>query len=141
MGAAFALIGAGAMMFGKGIQYAAEGVSSIFSQLGGLVALLPSLYLLGPALMSIGAGLGMMAFMGIGAIPVIAALGGLALTALPLLALSGLFGGGEEEESGMGKIEEKLDTLIAVMASGGDVYLDSDKIGRTSAKNFSIITG
>jgi hypothetical protein len=140
LGAAFTLIGAGAMMFGKGIQFAAQGVSLIFSQLGGLVALIPSLYLLGPALMSIGAGLGMMAFMGIGALPVIAALGGLALAATPLLALGGLFGGDDDESDGFKKIEEKLDTLIAVIADGGDVYLDSDRIGRTAAKNFSIIT-
>ena len=92
--------------------------------------------------MGIGAGLGMIAMLGIGAIPAIAALGGLALYATPLLALGGLFGGDDDEgDGGFKKIEEKLDTLIAVIADGGNVYLDSDKIGRTSAKNFSIITG
>jgi len=65
LGAAFALMGSGAMMFGKGIMYAAQGVSSIFSQLSGLVSLIPSFYLLGGALMSIGAGLALMSFAGI----------------------------------------------------------------------------
>ena len=129
MGAAFALIGAGAMMFGMGIKFAAEGVSSIFSQLGGMVELIPSLYLLGGALMSIGAGLALMSFAGIGALPVLGALSLLAFAATPLLALGGLFGDGEEEDKSMAEISSKLDTLISVVSAGGNVYLDGDKVG------------
>jgi len=137
LGAAFALIGAGAMMFGKGIAFAAQGVTLIFSQLGGLVGLLPSLYLLGPALMSIAGGLAMMAFAGIGAMPIIGSLSLLAFAATPLLALGSLFGGDDNESEGFGKIEEKLDTLIAVISNGGNVYLDGDKVGITQAKSIS----
>jgi len=132
LGAAFALMGSGAMMFGKGIMYAAQGVSSIFSQLSGLVSLIPSFYLLGGALMSIGAGLALMSFAGIGALPVLGALSLLAFAATPLLALGGLFGDGEgEEDNSMAEISSKLDTLISVVSAGGNVYLDGDKVGET----------
>lgn len=129
LGAAFALMGAGAMMFGKGILYAAQGVSLIFTHLSGLVSLIPSFYLLGGALMSIGAGLALMSFAGIGALPVLGALSLLAFAATPLLALGGLFGDGEEEDNSMAEISSKLDTLISVVSAGGNVYLDGDKVG------------
>lgn len=142
LGAAFALVGAGAMMFGKGIQFAAIGVVSIFTGLIGLISSIPQLYLLGMALMSIAAGLGAIAFAGIAAIPALAALSGFALMATPLIALGGLFGdGGGNEDDGFAKLEAKLDTLISVISQGGDVYLDSDKVGRTQAKSFSKLTG
>ena len=141
LGAGFALIGAGALMMGKGIQFAAQGFVSIFGQLGTLVTMLPELYLLGGALMSIAAGLGAIALTGIAAIPALAALSGFALMATPLIALGGLFGDGGEDSDGFAKLEAKLDTLIEVISSGGDVYLDSDKVGRTQAKSFSRLTG
>jgi predicted HTH domain antitoxin len=140
IGAGFALIGAGALMMGKGIQFAAQGFVSIFGQLGTLVTMLPQLYLLGGALMSIAAGLGAIALTGIAAIPALAALSGFALMAAPLIALGGLFGDGGEDNDGFAKLEAKLDTLIEVISSGGNVYLDSDKIGRTQAKSFSKLT-
>ena len=52
-GAAFALMGAGALMLGKGILYAAEGISLIFSQFSGLVGMVPQLLLLVPAIYAI----------------------------------------------------------------------------------------
>lgn len=142
LGAGFALIGAGAMMLGKGIQFAAQGFVSIFGQLGTLVTMLPQLYLLGGALMSIAAGLGMIAVSGLAAIPALAALSGFVLMATPLMAVSGIFGGGsDKKDTGFAELGKKVDTLIAVISNGGDVYLDSDKIGRTQAKSFSRITG
>lgn len=141
IGAGFALIGAGAMMLGKGIQFAAQGFVSIFGQLGTLVTMLPQLYLLGGALTSIAAGLGMIAVTGLAAIPALAALTGFALIATPLIALGGLFGDGGDDSDGFAKLEAKLDTLIEVISAGGDVYLDSDRVGRTQAKSFSKLTG
>ena len=140
LGGAFALIGAGAMMFGLGVKFAAEGFSVILSQLGGLVEILPSLFLVGPALFGIAAGLSAIAISGIAAIPALAGLGKLAIVAAPLIALGSLFTGDDDQSDGFAKIEAKLDTLIGVIAAGGDVYLDSDKVGRTQAKAFSLIT-
>ena len=130
MGAAFALIGAGAMMMGKGIQYAAEGLTSIIGSLISLAANLPQLMLVGYALMGIAAGLSMLAVAGILAIPALNALSLFALVMTPLAALGGLFGdGGGEEDNSMAEISSKLDTLIAVVSAGGNVYLDGDKVG------------
>ena len=142
LGAAFALIGAGAMMFGKGIQFAAEGVVLIMQNISGLVSMIPSLYLLGGALMSIAGGLGAIALTGMAALPALAGLSLFAIAVTPIaLAAGAIFGdSGESDTDGFAKIESKLDTLINVIATGGDVYLDSDRIGRTAAKSFSIIT-
>ena len=130
MGAAFALIGAGAMMMGKGIQYAAAGLTSILGSLISLAANLPQLMLVGYALMGIAAGLSMLAVAGIFAIPALAALSTFALVMTPLVALGGLFGdGGGEEDNSMAEISSKLDTLISVVSAGGNVYLDGDKVG------------
>ena len=139
-GAQAALIGAGFMMIGLGVKFAAEGFSVILSQLGGLVEMLPSLFLVGPALMGIAAGLSAIAISGIAALPALAGLGTLAVMATPLIALGALLTGGDDESDGFAKIEAKLDTLIGVISAGGDVYLDSDKVGRTQAKSFSLIT-
>jgi hypothetical protein len=32
-------------------------------------------------------------------------------------------------------VENKLDTLISVMQSGGNIYLDGNKVGNTLAQN------
>ena len=134
MGAAFALIGAGAMMMGKGIQYAAGGIVTIVEQLSGLITLLPSLFLLGPALMSIAAGLGMIAVAGIAAIPALAALSAFAIVVTPLATVIGsMFEGGEGEGGGdstMAEVSAKLDKLISVVSKGGDVILDGNKVGQ-----------
>ena len=50
----------------------------------------------------------------------------------PLALIGGLFSGGEEgEDSSMAEISTKLDTLIAVVQQGGNVYLDGNKVGET----------
>jgi hypothetical protein len=140
MGAQAMMFGAAFMMIGAGVKFAAEGFSVILSQLGGLVEILPSLFLVGPALFGIAAGLSAIAISGIAAIPALAGLGKLAIVAAPLIALGSLFTGDDDQSDGFAKIEAKLDTLIGVVAAGGDVYLDSDKVGRTQAKAFSLIT-
>ena len=117
-------------------------IESIIQQLSGLAMIAPQLMLVGLGLMSIAAGLGAIAIAGIAAIPALMALSGFALVMAPLAALGGLFGeGGGEEEDGFARLEEKLDTLISVVSAGGDVYLDSDKVGRTQAKAFSKLVG
>lgn len=115
-------------------------IESIVGKLTGLAQLAPQLFLVGGALLSIAAGLGAIAIAGVAAIPALGALSLLALTATPLLALGGLFEG-DSEDDGFAKIEAKLDTLIEVISTGGDVYLDSDRIGRTQAKSFRKLTG
>jgi hypothetical protein len=115
-------------------------IESIIQKLSGLAAIAPQLLLVGGALFSIAAGLGAIAVAGIAALPALAGLTYLVVAATPLLALGGLFGG-DDEDSSMAEISSKLDTLISVVAQGGDVFLDGEKIGRTQAKGFSKLTG
>ncbi len=93
-----------------------------------------ALLALGPALMMIGTGLSIMSLAGIGALPIIGALAGLAVVAPALTglgaSLGGLFGGGEGEK------EDKMDTLIAeirelkvIASQGGQVSMDGKKVG------------
>ena len=104
-------------------------IEAILGKLQGLASMAPQLALVGFALMSIAAGLGMVAVAGIAALPVMAGLGVLALTAAPLLALGGLFGGEDSEDNSMAEISSKLDLLINAVNSGGNVYLDGNKVG------------
>ena len=86
--------------------------------------------LLGPALFGIAGGLMAVALAGLGALPIITALGGLGLVASPLMALAGVFSGdsGGDDSS---QIVEKLDQLIAVVEKGGDVIMDGNKVGKS----------
>ena len=141
-GAAAMLIMASAVLvLGYGVQALATGFNMMVPNLLTLAQMSPQLLGVGLALMSIAAGLGAIAIAGIAAIPALAALSGFALMATPLIALGGLFGDDGGEDSGFTRLEEKLDTLIEVISKGGDVYLDSDKVGRTQAKSFSSIVG
>jgi len=91
-GAAFALMGAGAMMLGMGIKYAAEGISLIFSQFSGLVGILPQIYALIPALFGLAAGLTAIGIAGLIALPGLLALalgsGGLSSMVSQLIGLA-----------------------------------------------------
>lgn len=95
--------------------------------------------LLGPALFGIAAGLMALGGAGIMAIPGIMGLTALALISPALVSLADAFGmGGESageakgksEEGSMAAIEAKLTELIAVVKAGGNVYLDTNKVGR-----------
>jgi predicted HTH domain antitoxin len=141
-GSAAMLIMAGAVLvLGYGVQALATGFNMMIPNLVLLAQMVPQLFGVGLALMSIAAGLGAIAIAGLAAIPALSALSMFALAATPLMAIAGMFaGGGEEDGDGFARLEAKLDTLIEVVSTGGNVYLDSDKIGRTQAKSFSKLT-
>lgn len=141
-GSAAMLVMAGAVLvLGHGVQALAAGFNTMIPNLVLLAQMVPQLFGVGLALMSIAAGLGAIAVAGLAAIPALSALSMFALAATPLMAIAGMFGGGGEEDGdGFARLEAKLDTLIEVVSTGGNVYLDSDKIGRTQAKSFSKLT-
>jgi membrane protein implicated in regulation of membrane protease activity len=95
--------------------------------------------LLGPALFSIAAGLAALSFAGITALPAIGGLVMLAAISPALVSLADAFGmGGESATEAKGKsdegslmaVEAKLTELIAAVRAGGNVYLDTNKVGR-----------
>jgi len=93
--------------------------------------------LLGPALFGIAAGLGAIAIAGPMAIPALIAVTGLAAVAGGVATIFGGGGGdsignskGKSEEGSMAGVEQKLDALIAAVKAGGNVYMDSNKVGR-----------
>ena len=111
-----------------------NGFATVFTLLTENIGILflmgPALFSVGAGLFSIAAGLGMIAIAGIAAIPALAALSTFAIMVTPLAMIGGLFGGGDEgEDNSMAEISSKLDTLIAVVSAGGNVYLDGDKVG------------
>ena len=133
--------GASIFLFGAGIGLAAAGMSMFVDSISKLTmdSVMPML-LLGPALFGIAAGLGAVALAGLTAIP---AIGGLVLLskAAPGLVSLGM-GGGEKsvgesksksDEGTLAAVEAKLAELIAVVKTGGNVYLDSNKVGRAGA--------
>jgi hypothetical protein len=91
--------------------------------------------LLGPALFGIAAGLAAIALAGPMAIPALIAVTGLAAV---VGGVAAIFGGGDSvgeakgksEEGSMAAVEAKLTELIAVVKAGGNVYLDTNKVGR-----------
>ena len=127
LGAAFALVGVGALAMGKGIQLAAGGFALMVPHILSLIPAIPSLFLLGASLVSIGVGLGLIATMGMAALPALLALGTVGMIA------GSIFGGGGDEESStsMSGVEKKLDKLISLVEAGGDIYLDGASIGKT----------
>jgi hypothetical protein len=91
------------------------------------------------ALVSIAAGLGAIAIAGVMAIPAIGGAVMLAAVSPALISLADAFGmGGESateakgksDEGSMAAVEAKLTELIAAVKAGGNVYLDSNKVGR-----------
>ena len=118
---------------GKGIQLAAIGFSTMVPDILSLLPAIPGLFLLGGALTSISAGLATMGVAGLLAMPTI-----LALTALGSVSegLGSIFGEDEssttsESNNEMAGVERKLDTLIALIEKGGDVYIDGSKVGKS----------
>ena len=99
--------------------------------------------LLGPALFGIAAGLAAIALAGPMAIPALIAVTGLAAV---VGEVATIFGGGEEEKVSKGKegdtssieaVNKNLETLIGLVKGGQDIYLDSNKIGRTTSLKLS----
>ena len=126
--AVIASVGVAAAGLGYGFKMAADGFVNIMNNVS--MSKLKPLFLLGPALMSIAAGLAAISVTGLTAIPALLALGTLAAISAPLVALGGMFEGGEDASNdGFAKIEAKLDKLIATVQAGGDVYLDGNKVG------------
>lgn len=123
--------------FGSAIKMAFEGIGSIITSVAQGFALMinaigsniGAALLMGPALLGIAAGLSAIAIAGFLAIPAIGALAALSVVAAPIIALAGALGIENEDSSGDDKIGEKLDRLIAAVESGGNVYLDSNKVG------------
>ena len=126
--AVLASVGIAAAGVGYGFKMISDGFVNIIKSAS--IDKLKPLLLLGPALMSIAAGLGAVSVAGLSAIPALAALGTLAAISAPLVALGGMFQGGEDASTdGFAKLEAKLDKLISAVQAGGDVYLDGNKVG------------
>ena len=100
--------------------------------------------LLGPALFGIAAGLGAIALAGPLAIPALLAVTGLAAVAG---GVATIFGAGESKSAGEAKgkaeegslagVEAKLDALVAAVKAGGNVYMDSNKVGKAQVLSTS----
>ena len=108
-----------------GLSALAEGLTSI-SQLAG------SLLEVGAAILGIGAGLGLMAYAGLAALPIIGALVGLAAVAPMLSSLGSLFGGGEgsaSEDDKMNTLIDEVRQLRAAFQSPGVINMDGQKVG------------
>jgi len=133
--AALAALGVGmiAVAGGLAVLQAAQGGMDVFASLTNLALQSAGLGLVAMSIVSIGAGLGVMAIAGLAALPVIAALTGLAVVAPALaglgMAIGGMFGGGGEDEDKMDTLIAKMDQLIAVASSGGEVKMDGKKVG------------
>lgn len=84
----------------------------------------------GGSLFGIAGGLGAMALAGFAALPIIGSLIALAAVAPALGKLADVFGGGgSSEDDKLGKIANKLDTLISVASEGGVINMDGKKVG------------
>jgi hypothetical protein len=121
-------------------------INTLTLSLIGLGAAGPGLAFVGASLAVIAASLGVMALAGLGAMPIIGALIGLATVAPMLAGLGNLFGGNEggagggetktAEAGGGADKQDKMDILIeeirglkAEMAKGGVVNMDGRKVG------------
>ncbi len=139
LGAALGLAAPAIKAFGTVVTAVFDGIATTITAVAdGFVKIMEAvslenvggMLLLGPALFGIAGGLMAVALAGLGALPIITALGGLGLVASPLMALAGVFSGdsGGDDSS---QIVEKLDQLIAVVEKGGDVIMDGNKVGKS----------
>jgi hypothetical protein len=116
----------------------ASGVLPVLSTtLMQIAAAAPGLLGVAASLFGIAAGLGAVALAGIMAIPAIGGLLALSVAAPALVALG--IGGdsksageakGKSDKGSMEGVEKKLDTLIMAVKAGGNVYLDTNKVGK-----------
>jgi len=129
LASAFAIFGAGAMMFAGAVNIIANSLQPMADGLTSLIGLVPGIFGLAGALATLGGSLALLGTLGSVALPVLAALGGLGLVA----GMIGL-GGGEGEEGGVGlseyqdKMLTKMDQLIGAVAQYKDVYMDGEKV-------------
>jgi hypothetical protein len=150
IGYALNLAAPGIEAFGKvvtavfaGLGVLVTAVADGFVKLMGAVSMenIGPMLLLGPALFGIAAGLAALGVAGIMAIPGIMGLTALAVIAPALVGLAGAMGmGGESKSAGEAKgkgeegslaaVEAKLAELITAVKAGGNVYMDSNKVGR-----------
>lgn len=154
-----ALIGIGfaLKLAAPGIEAFSKVITSVFNGIGVIIATVAESFvklmgavsmdnigpmmLLGPALFGIAAGLAAIGIAGITAIPGIAGLTALAFLAPALIGLADAMGmGGEKksvgeakaksDEGSLAEVAKKLDDLILAVKAGGNVYMDSSKVGR-----------
>lgn len=115
--AAMLVMGGAVMVLGLGVQMLADGFNSMIPNLMGLTKMIPELFQVADALDSIGNGLIKVAAAGILAIPALMVVSELSETQAA------------QNNDGLAKLEAKMDRLIAVVESGGNVYLDGNKVG------------
>ena len=146
LGYALNLAAPGIQAFGTVITAVFAGLATVIPVIAnGFVALMGAvtmenigpMLLLGPALFGIAAGLAAIAIAGPMAIPALIAVTGLAAV---VGGVATIFGAGDDksvgdskqkaEEGSMATVEKKLDELIAAVKAGGNVYMDSNKVGR-----------
>lgn len=146
LGAALNLAAPGIQAFGTVVATVFAGLATLVGAVAdGFVTMLGAvtmenigpMLLLGPALFGIAAGLAAIAIAGPMAIPSLLAVTGLAAVAG---GVATIFGAGESksageargksEEGSLAAVEKKLDALIAAVKAGGNVYMDSNKVGR-----------
>lgn len=146
LGYALNLAAPGIQAFGTVVTAVFAGLATVIPVIAnGFVALMGAvtmenigpMLLLGPALFGIAAGLAAIAIAGPMAIPALIAVTGLAAVAG---GVATIFGAGESksageargkgEEGSLAAVEKKLDDLIAAVRAGGDVYMDSNKVGK-----------
>lgn len=131
--AAIVIMAGGLYILGKALQEVGEGmqmmepalalVSSIGDKAAGLATI-------GASLLGIAAGLREIGTAGVGAIPVLEALGKISPTAAPSESTSAGQAKGKSEEGSLMALELKLTELITAVKAGGNVYLDTNKVGR-----------
>ena len=133
LGAAFMFAFPGLMMGALAMTMMAVPIAVIGASLEYVASSAVGLTAVGAAMSSIGSGLGLMAANGLAAMPIIGALMALATVAPALKGLGSVLGGGD---SGGGKKEDKMDTLIAkidtligVASKGGVINMDGKKVG------------
>ena len=113
-------IGPGVKQAGDGLASVAGNIAIISGAMAGLGSLVSPLYLLAGGLMSISGGLTAIAFSGLLAMPVFAALTGLAAIAPVLEGLGSFFGMGGDNESSSSDSSMK-DVVDAINELRGDI--------------------
>ena len=138
LGAGLLIAGIGMEKFAKSAIVVVENLQPIAESIMGLGAMVGPLIGVAAALMGVGAGLAFMSIAGLGAIPIIGALMGLAALAPNLISLGEMFGMGgkkeeekpaEEENGQMKKLIEEIQGLRTDLSTVGVINMDGKKVG------------